>query len=262
MFATHAPALVNPDRFNVVHVDRHQNGEVRANRMQFTQWAEPKRLAAELGWTVADVLQKIRKWIVVEGQHDMVVLDAVFGNELAERGWALAPLHGARQVSTAFTSRILLDFTEATIRVVLDHIDAEAVKQFDKARDLYLDGQYGQSKRLLEQMGSQKAPAASAEVDHLARAAAEAVGRRTLHRIEFVGLARPDILNYLDPADLGLTSSWDELLDQYRKIHPGRMSGSAYKKWLKKRGMKTNDDRLRTAALRLDDLGDLYAVIS
>ncbi len=155
----------------------------------------------------------------------------------------------------------LLDFTDATLRIVLDHIDAEAVEQFNRARDLYLDGKYGQSRQLLEQMGGSSASATSSEIGHLARAAVEAVGRRTFERIEFVGLERPDILHYLDPADLGLTSSWNELFDQYRKTHPGKISGSAYKTWLKdNHRMKTNDDRLRTAALHLDDLG--YSTLS
>lgn len=60
VFATHAPALVEPERASIVHIDRHPNGEVRANRMQLNQWSEPKQLAESLGWGTADVLQKIR----------------------------------------------------------------------------------------------------------------------------------------------------------------------------------------------------------
>ncbi len=52
VFATHAPALVNPDRFNVVHVDRHANGEVRVTGCRSPHGRNPS-LAAELGWSTA-----------------------------------------------------------------------------------------------------------------------------------------------------------------------------------------------------------------
>jgi energy-coupling factor transporter ATP-binding protein EcfA2 len=78
LVASHSPALLNDARLARVHVQRDDiTGKSRLNPLWLPVSGDKvfRRFAAEqLGLTTADILQLIRVFVIVEGQHDRAVI--------------------------------------------------------------------------------------------------------------------------------------------------------------------------------------------
>jgi energy-coupling factor transporter ATP-binding protein EcfA2 len=254
--ATHAPAFLNSADIRF-HVVRRSDGTIDLRAIEFDSLDRPEDLAAELGCTVADLLNMVTRWVIVEGEHDAALVKTVFATTLRERRWQVFAMRGARNAAAAVNSRFLLDFSRADICIVLDHIGDTAMELWFAAHSAGLEGRTSEATRLLEQLADHPGN----EIRYLSEAAKEALGRNQLHRIRAVGLEKPDILAYLDPADLGLLASWEDLRREFARTHRGPKSGSDWKKWLRDRGAKINTGSIERAARRMQHLGDLTKIL-
>jgi len=93
--ATHHPAFLGlgDGAVDLVHVQRIA-GETRLAEVAATDVRALDVLAADLGISRADLLQRTRMLLFVEGPHDRSVLEAYIGEDLARARVKVVPMHG------------------------------------------------------------------------------------------------------------------------------------------------------------------------
>lgn len=95
--ATHHPAFlsVDDDDAHLVHVQRTE-GRTVLSTVAGSDTESLDRLAVDAGLTRAELLQRIRMVLFVEGPHDRLVLDAYIGDQLHAARVLVLPMHGTR----------------------------------------------------------------------------------------------------------------------------------------------------------------------
>ena len=254
--ASHSPAfLSNPDA-NLVHVSRGTKGNVRLDGIDVTAGVEG--LVAQLGLTHTDALLTVRTFVYVEGEHDLAVLGAVFDNAFRERHAVLHVMRGAANIAAHVNAEHILAYSDAKIRVVLDRIGALTADEWRQAVNAFRDNEPTKARRLLDALPKQ---GRGREAEWLAAAGVAALDRGQLDRIELVGLAKPDIIQYLPVKSLVPgADSWEDLVGEWR-ASPNRPD---FKSWLRDhKGAQFTSKKLGEIANRLDpaDLGDLAKVV-
>jgi hypothetical protein len=85
--------------------------------------------AHELGLPPVAVIQLTRAWLVVEGEHDRLILDALHGQELRQAGIQIIPLRGAARAKASFLNLAALARLDIPFRVLLDNTRADEIKR-------------------------------------------------------------------------------------------------------------------------------------
>jgi hypothetical protein len=175
----------------------------------------------------------------------------VLGDELQNAAVEILKLDGAKRLPQALSSGLLVRATDARIVVLLDNIDRQYLDAWAEAIQL---GKLGQPERMLPALRSLQS-ADALEVTMLYALAAEAIKARAIDRIVPFGLSKPDIIEYLDPAALGLGhTTWEALVGEWR-----RSETRDFKQFLHQRGGRINVEGLTAAATQLDHVPEEFA---
>ena len=123
--ASHSPELINARSAHLLEVTRQDKSQDAA--------VAPLRhvdldALNDLGLTPSDLLRRQKGFLLVEGEHDEVLLRTWVGAELAEMRVEILPLRGAQKLPTTIESRVLFDFSDAMVFVLLDNLDARQVR--------------------------------------------------------------------------------------------------------------------------------------
>jgi len=195
------------------------------------------------------VLQLIRVFLIVEGEHDVAVLEALVGDALRERGVFIMPMRGTRRLLTLLESQFLVRFTDASFVVALDRTDASKVELAVEALQEAVDSEETEDSR------AQLVRAALAPLLHgtpeegvVAELLKAAVNLGMLGRVKIHGLGQPDIIEYL-PVERFVpnAASWTEAKEHWPR-------GTPFKKWLRSRGAEVNATALAAIASTLDEI--------
>jgi energy-coupling factor transporter ATP-binding protein EcfA2 len=84
--------------------------------------------AEALGLPPAALIQLTRAWLVVEGEHDRMVLDAFYGKDLHQAGIRILPIRGAGRAKASFAALTAVAPWGMPFFYLLDNTRAEAVK--------------------------------------------------------------------------------------------------------------------------------------
>jgi hypothetical protein len=76
-------------------------------------------LEGGLGMNPSDAMQIVRVFVLVEGEHDVAVINGTIGDELEEARARLVALRGTHQAVHLAESWFLVDFTNARILICL-----------------------------------------------------------------------------------------------------------------------------------------------
>jgi hypothetical protein len=161
--------------------------------------------AAELmGLPPVALIQLTRAWLVVEGEHDRLILDAYFGSELRRAGVQLLPLRGAARAKASFLNLAALAPLHIPFFCLLDNVGADAVRNgvSKEKRQSEEERIYHTLHRLNEGGGVPVTPVGLPYPDIICALPMDAI--RTLARDHG---GRPDA-----------ASSWDGLLASYRAL--------------------------------------------
>lgn len=97
------------------------------------------QIVAELGFDRGELLTTVALFLVVEGIHDLVVLDRLFG-ELRAARIALLPMEGLSNYQAVLDSGVLWRYTTAEVALCTDKFELELLKEAvtdpKKAKDL------------------------------------------------------------------------------------------------------------------------------
>lgn len=123
IFATHSPAFWGEPSARMVHVRR-------GGASNDTEVSVPDELPhdIELGLTKADLLALRRVFVIVEGEHDKIVLENLFPVELRLAFAQILVLRGGSRASSAAHAEWLLDASDAPFLIVLDNVGEPAIR--------------------------------------------------------------------------------------------------------------------------------------
>jgi predicted ATPase len=249
--ASHSPAFLTPLNATVIRLTRDADNHVAARPL--TVDGPIDHVARELGITRSDLLLAVRWLVLVEGTHDQVILETLYGEQFKQARAMVVPMHGADHVEFSLRVRDLVVYSDARVRLVLENIPAEAQALWDEARALDADGLAADARRTLEQLGRR----AEHECALLGAAGVAALAEHRLQRTELVGLPVRDITHYLPVTDFRPNAeSWQQLWDTAPP--DARASGKAFKKWA---GITTKNVKASVESHKDDNFPELACVL-
>lgn len=247
LVASHSPALLNDARLARVHVQRDDiTGKSRLNPLRLPVSGDIvfRRFAAEqLGLTTADVLQLIRVFVFVEGQHDRAVIGNLLESALAESFARVLPMGGAKEMNKSLQAEFIFEDTDARIIVVLDNL-SEAKQFWEQFKTAAGAGDERGADNAIRRLSQLR----TGEATWLTEFALAAQRDGQLHRISVVGLTQPDIICYLDPAyfELPADAEWSTLVGDWKRSARNAVD---FKGWLRtNHEAKINLGRVEKAA--------------
>jgi hypothetical protein len=245
ILATHSAALLDDLSIETYRCSRDEEGHAGLTVVPRTD----REALQRLGVPISEELHLYRAVLVVEGQHEAVLFDEMFGEEIAAYRIKVLPIRGTRQLRLlASAGEMLFRYLEAPFVLLTDRTRTEAVQQAYAAA--------------ASANGSSEVRSAIAEVftanseeEHVLQSlfitAAEA---GLLHRLRGVhGLEKDDVLHYLPCEHLVPGSTWDQLVELHKQR--GNNEPRDFKRWLElTRDADLSDDNLRSAVRLMDEV--------
>lgn len=248
---SHSKEFLNANSITLRHVLRDDTGQTRVTTMSDpTTWDEA--VLERMGLDRADLLQSVRRFVVVEGEHDALVIEEFLREELSASRSRIVRLRGVRNLLTLLDSQFLFDFTDANFLVVLDRIRLPLLSErWDEARrDFKENANLEGALNFLRPLQDSDLMEEKALYELLAKALQ--VGQPS--RISLQGLKKADILDYVDVELLVPgAESWKALQKEYRR----NQSSRPFKSWLKtEKGVSLSATAIRSAVGKMDSVPD------
>jgi predicted ATPase len=248
--ATHSPEFLNLSNVNIIHM-------IKGSSYIMSKNIQEKFL--DLGIRPSDLLAGIRTFLLVEGEHEKIIFETIFKDELERIKCRIIVARGAKNMKDIFESQFIFDFTDAVIVSLLDNINSKDVENvWNDAKKLAQNGKIIEAGQYVRQSlpGSK-----SGENVFLSQFLTLALANGQHERVEVCGLSKRDIVFYFEPLDFGLKKSWTELIE-LNQIEKQSFKGWATKKY----NADFSISAIEKAALNLngfpDEFGDLIMKIA
>ena len=227
-------------------------------------------LLDEIGLLKTDLLSSIRNFVVVEGDHDRIVLETAIGNELEKTKSKILTMRGTDNLLTLPESEILYEFLDSKIIIVLDGKKRATLNQYsddllEKLNEALMNNNLQKSEKIINEIQSviekRKVPEGFEiyEAVALLRNAVSlaASGVLDISRIRLFMFEESDVIHYLDPKLVlkGLDASrnwdWKSLRSLYQsKKAKDQSEKMFYRQYLK---VRITNQTVRVAATALLD---------
>jgi hypothetical protein len=260
--ATHSPLLIDEPGAHLLRISAEQ-GAVPWKDEYYDQHLE-------LGILKSDVLANVRLFLLVEGEHEKVVLDVLFGSRLRALGVRVIAMRGGAAVSGIIDSQFLFTCTDATIMVLLDNVSAESVQTtWAAARARAQRGELDEAREEVLQWSRQdpRMKRRSDERAWLSELMTAALSSGEHERVEVHGLAEPDLIYYVPSESFVGDRPWSVVKEKYSQyvaecVDKGKKPLSL-KPWIEKTYSRdaTSPEAFRAAATCMD-LGALPSDIA
>ena len=270
VLATHSPnvlKVVQGAQGLIAHAHLNNRGE---RVFEAIDSARLNEFAGDLGLNPIDILQMTSTFLLVEGEHDRIVINNIIGDDIKRAGVVITPLRGALKVSQIVDSDILWRFTDARLVLVLDSIDADQFQKIlQSAKNLVGTGDLDAAIDALEPLKRDRSDKGKTEREALYGLLRSAVTSRRIDRLEIFGLKEPDIIDYFHPSELGNVDpgshyvsmsrreAWDALHKDYMQT-PKKERTVDFKSWaVAKLGLNDSPTQvLHSASENLDRIPD------
>jgi hypothetical protein len=225
--ATHSPELIDLPDVRVLEVSR-APGSTEA------QLSDLRRIDLDalnvLGLTPSDLLRRQRGFLLLEGLHDQVLLKAWIGPELEKLRVEILPLRGASKLPGTVESRVLFDFSDAHVFVLLDNIAREEIADawLDAQARYLADGHQLAGDELRDRLGRKPE-----ERQFLGTWLSRALEKGRHERVTPYGLKERDIIEYLPvQALVPGESDWPSLRAEHARAVEAGDKRRDFKTWL------------------------------
>jgi energy-coupling factor transporter ATP-binding protein EcfA2 len=121
--ATHSPAFLEFADWQTVHLSGGALTAVTPMNLKAR-----RRATRELGLTHGELLSAVAGILVVEGPHDQMVLDALYGPDLRQAGIAMVRMFGTDNLPALLSLDFIERYVDAPITVMLDYTVTERVE--------------------------------------------------------------------------------------------------------------------------------------
>ncbi|HET9873163.1 MAG TPA: AAA family ATPase [Propionibacteriaceae bacterium] len=203
VIASHSPQFLDLPTWSLVHVRPDERGAAQVEILPEEANSARSELAAQLGVGRGELLTNINTVLVVEGKHDQVVLQRLFGTELQSAGIAVVRMHGTSNLLATAELDFLDRYLDIPIVVLLDYTRVERVLSGRPTTN---------EEKALQQLS-------------------RSLGQRK-RQYRFVGLHRPDIVCYMSEAAVRDVypdfPGWPAVLSSFES----RTSRPTFKPWL------------------------------
>jgi energy-coupling factor transporter ATP-binding protein EcfA2 len=200
--ASHSPHFLDLPDWSLVHVQRGSEG-TSVTQLSLDDTQARGDLAESLGVNRGELLAGMSYLLIVEGHHDRLVLDRLFGKELREAGVAILCMHGTHNLLATAELDFLDRYLDVPIGVLLDYTNR------DRAEPGCVETN---EERELTKL----------------RRRCELRNRR----YDLFGLTRPDITAYLSEATIQARRpdfpGWTQALEVFQQLSRRR----SFKRWL------------------------------
>lgn len=266
--ATHSPVLLNDDRVLPIAVRQelsvnHHDEILFGSTMRRLGSAERDELES-LGLGPTDLLTLRRGFLLVEGEHDDIVLTELIGPDLSKLRVEVLPMRGARKLPGAIEARTLFEFTDTLVFALLDAIPVDGTHEvWTEAKKYAKDPE--RALAVLSE-GFTWPPGEESEwmKEWLMRSIKRGRGRHS--RVEPLGVAAADIIEYLPVHHFVPTAqSWEELRAQHKfALESTNGTPKDFKKWLTaKHKADFGPDSLREACQHVSEIpGDFTKMLA
>ena len=241
IMATHSPAMLSNPAAHLNHVARDSFGSTVI--LPFP--SDLRTRIDELGLDPADLLQRCRTVLLVEGQHDWVILDQLFGEDFRLNGVEVFSMRGARNLRNAADAQLLFQYSDARVIALVDNEDHQRVTDiWARAREAH-----GIGSDHLSILGEFTKGNRGAEAGFLKEFCAATLAGNAAARFEVAALSKADVLEYLPLRSVAPGVGDEATWEQVHEVHRRSSSGVPFKDWLKKNYQADfSDEQLRRAA--------------
>ncbi|MBT8163151.1 hypothetical protein [Arthrobacter terricola] len=192
------------------------------------------KLSEQFGIAPGDVLQLTRVFVLVEGEHDEIVLNHLLADDLGKASAQTLALRGAKGLRSVVEAKFLFSSTEAMFLVVLDGLLMDEVRPiWDEARGHANAGNIREARGALAKL---KGVPGGGELKWLEELGHAALNTAKFARIEVHGLKERDIVMYLpEGCFMDTSKTWAQLDQEYeaycRPLHLAERRN--FKEWLR-----------------------------
>lgn len=248
--ATHSPEILNRQEVTLVHVVREAAGRTAIHQINSL---DIENSVAELGLVPSDLMGIYRIYLLVEGEHDDIVVSTLLADELAQARVKVVPMRGGAKLPSTVESQLLFDMTTAHIVALLDNVAAEDIEQtWQGAQERYLSS--ATTDEAIAFLASEFRSRKGDEYQWISTWLARALKKGVHERLLPFGLEAPDVIDYL-PVEILVPNagkSWGELRAEHDALRPQLNKAKGphdFKSWLAKvYGADTSPARVRVAA--------------
>lgn len=183
---------------------------------------------AAYGIGPTDLVELHKAFIFVEGEHDKLILEHFFGQELEEISATLIPFRGTKNLPHMTNWSFFMRSTQCPLFLVVDNLNPEILMPaYVGAQQVFRDKGYNQAVSYLQR--SINPDAKGSEEAAVVKVMAEAIQWAQPDRFIPTSLAKKDVLMYLPERIFGLDGSWDSL---YERFQIERRGDENFKKWI------------------------------
>jgi energy-coupling factor transporter ATP-binding protein EcfA2 len=248
--ASHSPVFLEATGVRRFHVRRDE----QSHRTVVNEWRpELVSQAEHLGLNRSDTLQFCKVFALVEGEHEVWILDEMFRDELAEGRVEVHPLRGAAVLTDPTSAQLIFDYTNADVCILVDNdrhdrvaaIWSEACQTFERGDDH------------LPKLAKLTKGSLGAESRFLQEFCSRAIAHGFQKRVKISALSLPDIIDYLPveiiaPAAASI-GDWPTLRRRFN-------STGNFKEWMKKQhGACYDEVTVRQAVQALDHIPEDFS---
>ena len=247
LMATHSPEFLGLEGAMLNHVHRDAQGHTVIESLT----NDLSTRLDDLGLDKSDLLQLCRVVLVVEGQHDLIVLQQLLGEELRLLGVEVLALRGLRNLKNASDAQLLFRFTDADVVYLADNENNERISS------IWYRAQAVPHEDALEILSEMTRGSTNSEAVFLKEFAALAHGFDARNRIHLAAVSKGDIIEYL-PMEYFVNESfrikdWAELRRNWEKSGTKK----SLKAWMTLSfGSEFSDEVIREATSAMDSVPD------
>lgn len=202
VIASHSPHFLDLPGWSLVHVQRGDEG-TRVDRLPAESGVARSALASQLGVNRGELLAGINGVLIVEGTHDQLMLQRLYGEQLQAAGLAVLRMFGTSNLLATAELDFLDRYLDVPVIVLLDYTRVDRVDRGRPATD--------EEKKLLD---------------------LKITCRRRNRRFHMVGLDRPDVVAYLSESGVREVAptfpGWSVVVARFEK----RRTRPSFKPWL------------------------------
>ncbi len=222
---THCPALLDIPTANLTHVSRNMMGTRVANLPEIT-----RQNIAEFGMRPSDLLARIRVFLLVEGEHEMQILQHWIGPRLKLLNAELLPMRGAKNYALAVESKVFSEFSDARVVATMDSMRTDVVRR------AWLDAK---SANAAHGIGDAESVLSSGlkdggieEKKFLKDFLVNALRCGLESRVVLCGMNQPDVIMYLDSEMFVPGRDWEGLYADFQAAQRSPNTPNNFKRWL------------------------------
>jgi len=255
LLATHSPIFLNDKSNNLIHVYRENSGNTKIGTLS----TELSDRLDDYGIDRSDLLQFVNKFVIVEGSHDVWVLENMFGEEFQSAGVTVLALRGLAKLKllSALDSQFLFRFTGADLVILFDNDKAKAVQDV-WSRACQAKDRNKNFIAILEELKSIAQSFGKSQNEYLMihDFCVQAINENSRDRVKFHGLSKADIVDYFLPTAFISKSIGNVDFDQLRtQFGREKVQGQDFKTWLQKTyGANFSEKNFKDAVRQSDSI--------